>query len=141
MKIAYVKWLDSNGLSGRMSPKAAGELGPLPVESAGILVRDDGECVTLAQDYWRWTDSDGTVPETFRTIMVIPRVLVQRLEIIEVSAPGVLEGSRLAPPITANPPFKAESPPGRDDLVIDDADMAAVSIPRLDGWTSTNATK
>ena len=84
MKMAYVKWLDSNGLSGRMSPKVAEELGPLPVESAGILVRDDGECVTLAQDYWRWTDSDGTEPETFRTILVIPRVLVQRLEIIEV---------------------------------------------------------
>ena len=134
MKIAYVKWLDSNGLSGRMSPKAAGELGPLPVESAGILVRDDGECVTLAQDYWMWRDSDGTVPETFRTILVIPRVLVQRLEIIEIPAPGDLEVSRLAPPVTSNPPF-------RDDLVIDDADMAAVAIPRLDGWTSTNAAK
>ena len=99
MKIVYVKWLDSNGLSGRMSPKAAEELRPLPVESAGILVRDDGECVTLAQDYWRWTDSDGTVPETFRTIMVIPRVLVQRLEIIEVPAPGDLGGSHEIPAV------------------------------------------
>ena len=84
MKIAYIEWLDARGERGPLSRKDAEEEGSLIVTSAGILVREDAEVVTIAMDYWSWPDRDGTIPETVREIEVIPRVLVRRLAIIEV---------------------------------------------------------
>ena len=92
MEIAYVEWLDARGLSGRMSRKDAEELEPLFVFSAGILVREDSETVTIAQDYWRYVDTDGTMPETVREVEVIPRMLVRKLEIVEISDKPPEEG-------------------------------------------------
>ena len=95
MKIAYVEWVDARGVTGRISRKDAEEEGCLVVKSAGILVREDTEVVTIALDYWSYEDRDGTIPETMRDVEVIPRVLVHRLEIIEVDSLGNLGDARV----------------------------------------------
>ena len=93
MKIAYVEWLDARGMRGPVSRKEAEAQGALVVSSAGLFIREDAEVVTIAQDYWSHPDPDGTVPETVREIEIIPRVLVQRLEIVEISDKRAEEGS------------------------------------------------
>ncbi len=92
MKLVYVEWLDARGMRGPISRKEAEAEDPLPVMSAGILVREDAEVVIIAQDYWSFPDRDGTTPESVRELEVIPRVLVRRLEIIEVAERPLEEG-------------------------------------------------
>ena len=84
MQLVYVEWVDAWGTRGPLSRKEAEEYGALLVTTGGILVNEDEEVVRVAQDYWSRADADGTVPETFRDISVIPKVLVKKMEIIRV---------------------------------------------------------
>ena len=84
VQIAYIEWLDARGLAGRMNKKMAQTEPLLLVRSAGLLVNQDEEVVRISQDYWTWEDEDGTQPETYRELEVIPRAMVRRIEIIQV---------------------------------------------------------
>lgn len=84
IQIAYIEWLDARGLAGRMNKKMAQTEPLLLVRSAGLLVNQDEEVVRISQDYWTWEDEDGTQPETYRELEVIPRAMVRRIEILRV---------------------------------------------------------
>ena len=88
MQIVYIEWLDSMGLGGRNNKKEAMEAKLLLVTTAGILVGEDEEVVRIAQDWWTWEDGDGTRPEIYREVLVIPKKMVQRFEIMEVPVEG-----------------------------------------------------
>ena len=78
MKVVYLEWLDARGIGGRVARKAAEKEGLLFVRTAGLLVGEDEEVVRVAQDYWRYEDDDGTVPETYRELEVIPKSGIKR---------------------------------------------------------------
>ena len=80
MKVVYIEWLDARGIGGRVSRKKAEEEGLLLVRTAGLLVGEDEKVVRVAQDYWRYEDEDGTEPETYRELEIIPKNGIQRRE-------------------------------------------------------------
>ena len=84
-KVVYLEWLDARGISGRMARKAAEETGLLLLRTAGLLVGEDETVVRVAQDYWTYEDEDGTEPETYRELEVIPKSGIQRREEWEVA--------------------------------------------------------
>lgn len=86
MRLVYIEWVDASSTRGPLSRKEGEEYEPLLVSTGGIMVNEDGEVVRVAQDYWARPDADGTVPETFRDISVIPKVLVKRMEVIEIES-------------------------------------------------------
>lgn len=77
MKLVYLEWVDARGIGGQMSRKVGQRHNGLLVRTAGILLGEDEEVVRLAQDYWKYEDEDGTEPEVFRDLEIIPKVLVQ----------------------------------------------------------------
>lgn len=89
MKIAYVEWEDASGVRGTMSLAAALKEGPSLMRTGGMLIREDTEVVVVAQDRYEWTDAEGEMHETARELEVIPRGMVRRLEIMEVSPDAV----------------------------------------------------
>lgn len=84
IKIAYIEWEDTSGVQGSMSLSAAQKEGPLIMRTSGILVREDEEAVSVAQDTWDWIGGEGEPHTTMRELEVIPRGMVRRLEIIDV---------------------------------------------------------
>ena len=84
MKIAYIEWKDSLVVSGGMSEGAAIKEEPTLMKTAGMLIREDEEVVSVAKDIYEWTDGEGEKHTTARELEVIPRIMVRRLEIIEV---------------------------------------------------------
>ena len=88
-KIAYIEWEDTSGVRGSLSLSAAQREGTLIVRTSGILVREDEEAVSVAQDTWVWTDLEGETHTTMRDLEVIPRGMVRRLEILEILPDGL----------------------------------------------------
>ena len=88
-KIAYIEWEDTSGVKGSMSLSAAQKEGPLIVRTSGILVREDDDAVSIAQDTWDWTGGEGEPHTTMRELEVIPRGMVRRLEILEILPNGL----------------------------------------------------
>jgi hypothetical protein len=88
MKIAYIEWEDAKEIDGRLSLGAAGKERPFIMKTAGVLIREDEEAVTIAQDWYEWTDGEGEEHTTVREVEVIPRGMVRRLEIKEIVSCG-----------------------------------------------------
>ena len=80
MKVVYIEWLDARGIGGRMARKAAEEMGLLLLRTAGLLVGEDEKVVRVAQDYWKYEDEDGTAPETYRELEIIPKNGIKKRE-------------------------------------------------------------
>ena len=81
MKVIYVAWLDASFSGGQRSAREARGEKLLLVHTAGLLVGEDDAVVRVGQDYWNYEDSDGTVPEIYRQIEVIPKAAIrQRLD-------------------------------------------------------------
>ena len=109
IQIAYIEWLDAAGVSGRINKKTAHKEGLLLIQTAGILVSQDEEVIRISQDYWASEVEDGTKPETYRELEIIPRVAVKRMEVMEVTN---VEPIRAEP----RPPFIGVSELRRDIL-------------------------
>ena len=98
-KIAYIEWEDCLVVGGRMSLTSALKEKPLLMRTSGILVREDEGVVSVAQDHYDWTDSEGEVHTTMRELAVIPRGMVRRLEILEILPDGLRHA---VPSVTAD---------------------------------------
>lgn len=80
MEVVCVHWWDAKGVYGRLSLTEAASEGLTDMISAGVLIKEDSEVITLVQDYWTFNDRDGTTPEAVRELEVIPQVLVTGIE-------------------------------------------------------------
>jgi len=78
MKVVYVEWVDAQHTQGVLSRQEAETEALLLVRSAGLLVGEDEGTLRLAEDYWSHVESDGTVPETYRHVTTIPKILIKR---------------------------------------------------------------
>ena len=78
MKVVYIAWLDASNCDGVRTAKVARAETLIEVHTAGLLIGEDDEVVRVGQDYWNYEDSDGTVPEIYRQIKVIPKGAIQR---------------------------------------------------------------
>ena len=85
IQVAYIEWLDATGISGRISKKNAHKEGLLLLQTAGFLVSQDEEVIRISQDYWVSEAEDGTKPETYRELEVIPKAMVRRYREFEVT--------------------------------------------------------
>lgn len=78
MNIVYLEWLDARGIAGRVTSREAKAEGLLLVHTAGILINENEEVVRVSQDYWKYSDGDGTEPESYREVEIIARGSIQR---------------------------------------------------------------
>ncbi len=79
-KLVYVKWIDARQESG---PYLQHEMSSVMlIESAGILIEQTDECLSLADD--RWPDwSEAEQDHSYREIMHIPMECVRDVQFIE----------------------------------------------------------
>lgn len=97
MKIAYVKWLDSRHTEGPVSRFAADGYRALVMDSGGLLLTSDDECVRIARSSWEG-EADGRT--TVDYILVIPRAYVLEMRVFDVEAVKPAEDSVAAESVT-----------------------------------------
>ena len=76
VKIAYVKWIDASGSNSVWEVQGIARLKPSTNESAGVLLLEDENRITIAQDVW--DNSDGT--KMARDVETIPRNYIVKMK-------------------------------------------------------------
>ena len=80
MKIAVIHWKDALGTRYQISKHLAESLKPMPMVTAGILVKEDDDVIIVAQDYIEDEDDKSI---DFRCLALIPKVNVISVETLE----------------------------------------------------------
>ena len=81
MDIVVVHWLDALSDSGQVTHKQVLGMKPLPIISAGILIRNDDVGIVLTQDIMEFSDGDE---EEYRHTEMIPKAYITKLQIISI---------------------------------------------------------
>ena len=78
MKVVVVHWLDAVSDRGQLTLKQVENMKPVPIVSAGLLIKNDERGVIFTQDFM-WDGSDGD--EEYRSSQMIPKAYITSIEI------------------------------------------------------------